>query len=337
MEYRRLGTSGLVVSPLCLGTMLFGGRTPERVAGRIIASALDSGVNFIDTADNYVKGESERIVGRHIKAHRHQWVLATKMGNRMGPGVLDFGIGRGWMMRAIDASLTRLGTDHVDIFYLHRDDLVTPLEETIDAMGDLIRAGKVRYWGFSNFESWKIGEMIRVCQQLGVPRPVVSQPYYNAMNRMPEVDYLPACHFYGIGVAPYSPVARGVLTGKYELGREMPAKSRAAAKDERILQTEFREESLVMAAEIVAHAEKRGMTGAQFATNWVLNNTIVSSVIAGPRTLGQWKEYVGALNHPFTAEDEALIDRLVPAGHPSTPGYTDPKALPTGRKALTAV
>ena len=337
MEYRRLGASGLLVSPICLGTMLFGGRTEERVAGRIIDSAHDAGINFLDTADVYVKGESERIVGRHIKSRRDQWVVATKMGNQMGDGVLKKGTGRRWMMEAIEGSLKRLGTDYVDIYYLHRDDLATPLEETVGALGDLIRQGKIRHWGFSNFFGWKIGEMVHLCRQLGVPRPVVSQPYYNAMNRMPEADDLPACHFYGIGVAPYSPVARGVLTGKYPPGQAPSAKTRAGSKDQRILETEFRHESLVMAQEIKVHAEKRGMSPAQFATNWVLNNAIVSSVIAGPRTLGQWKEYVGTLEHSFTAEDEALIDRLVPAGHPSTPGYTDPKNRPTGRMARTNV
>ncbi len=335
MEYRRLGASGLLVSPICLGTMVFGGRTEESVAGRIIASAHDAGVNFIDTADVYVGGESERIVGRHIKPRRDQWVVATKMGNQVGDGVLQKGLGRRWMMEAIEASLGRLGTDYVDIYYLHRDDAATPLEETIGALGDLIRQGKIRHWGFSNFFGWKIGEMVHLCRQLGVPRPVVSQPYYNAMNRMPEVDYLPACHFHGIGVAPYSPVARGVLTGKYSPGKEPAAKTRAGSKDQRILETEFRQESLVMAQEIKAHARKRGMSPAQFATNWVLNNAIVTSVIAGPRTLGQWKEYLGALEHTFTAADEALIDRLVAPGHPSTPGYLDPRSLPTGRLART--
>ena len=336
MQYRRLGTSGLLVSPLCLGTMTFGQRTSENAAGRIIAAAHDAGINFIDTADVYVKGESERIIGKHIRAHRDHWVLATKVYNAMGGGPNGRGLGRKWIMTAIDGSLKRLGTDYVDIYYLHRDDPATPLQETLRAMGDLIVQGKIRYWGFSNFFGWRIGEMIRVCDALGVPWPVVSQPYYNAMNRMPEVDYLPACRHYGIGVAPYSPIARGVLTGKYKPGQPPPKGTRVGNNDERIMETEFRRESLVMAQQIIAHAENRGMTGTHFAVNWLLNNAIVTSVIAGPRTAAQWKEYLGALKHGFTAEDEALIDRLVPPGHPSTPGYTDPKSPPLGRAPLTA-
>jgi len=170
-----------------------------------------------------------------------------------------------------------------------------------------------------------------LCDRLGVPRPVVCQPYYNAMNRMPEVEVIPASVAFGLGVVSYSPLARGVLTGKYTPGAEPPAESRAARKDKRMLQTEFREESMVMAQTIRAHAEKRGMTGGQFALNWTLNNRAVSSVLAGPRTIDQWSEYLGALEHAFNAEDEALIDGLVAPGHPSTPGYSDPKYPISGR------
>jgi aryl-alcohol dehydrogenase (NADP+) len=164
---------------------------------------------------------------------------------------------------------------------------------------------------------------------------VVVQPYYNAMNRMPEVEVLPASAHHGLGVVPYSPLARGVLTGKYAPGAEPAKETRAGRNDTRIRETEFRAESLVMARQIKAHAEKRGMTAGQFAVNWVLNNRIVTAVIAGPRTVAQWTEYLGALDHRFAAEDEALIDALVPAGHPSTPGFTDPSYPVTGRLART--
>jgi len=164
-----------------------------------------------------------------------------------------------------------------------------------------------------------------------VPRPAASQPYYNAMNRMPESEILPACAYYGIGVVPYSPLARGVLTGKYD-PKAAPAKdSRAGRADKRIMETEFRPESLRLAARIKKHAEARGMTAAGFAFAWVLNNPIVTSVIAGPRIFGQWKTYLGAINHEFTAADEALIDKMVAPGHPSTPGYNDPQYAILGR------
>jgi len=331
MDYRSLGRSGLKVSPICLGTMMFGDRTDAAESARIVASARDAGVNFIDTADVYVKGESEKITGKLIAADRDRWVLATKVANPMGEDPNRRGTGRKWVMQAIAESLARLATDYVDIYYIHRDPGDVPMEETVAAMGDLIRAGKVRHWGVSNLRGWRVAEAVRVCDALGVARPVVCQPYYNAMNRQPENDILPACQHYGIGVVPYSPLARGVLTGKYAKGAEPPAESRAGRKDKRMLETEFREESLVIAQKIKAHAGKKGMTPGHFAFNWVLANPIVSSVIAGPRTLEQWNDYLAGLGKKFDSEDEALVESLVKAGHPSTPGYNDPNYPLTGR------
>ena len=163
----------------------------------------------------------------------------------------------------------------------------------------------------------------------------MSQPYYNAMNRMPEIEHLPACGFYGLGVVPYSPLARGVLTGKYKPDAPPPEGTRAGRGDTRILQTEWRPESLALAQEVKHHAEARGITAGQFAVNWVLNNRLVTAVIAGPRTEAQWDEYLGALGYAFTAEDEGLIDRLVVSGHPSTPGYNDPAYPLEGRAPRT--
>jgi len=324
MDYRKLGESGLKVSPLCLGTMMFGDRTDAAEAGRIVAAAREAGVNFIDTADVYVKGESERITGKLIAKDRGYWVLATKVANPMGDDPNRRGTSRKWILQAIDESLARLGTDYVDIYYLHKDVEETPIEESVGAMADVIRAGKARYFGVSNYRGWRIAEVVRACEQLGAPLPVACQPYYNAMNRGPEVEILPVCHYHGIGVVPYSPLARGVLTGKYAPGKKPPAESRVGRKDKRILETEFREESLEIAQKIAAHAKKRKMSAGHFAFNWVLANKIVTSVIAGPRTLDQWNDYVAALGKPFDADDEALIDSLVRPGHPSTPGYNDP-------------
>jgi aryl-alcohol dehydrogenase (NADP+) len=331
MEYRKLGNSGLKVSPICLGVMLFGDRTDAAEAGRIVDAARAAGVNFIDTADAYAKGESERLTGKLLAADRDQWVVATKVANPMGKGPNDRGLSRAWMLRAIDGSLTRLGMDHVDVYYLHKDDSETPLEETVVAMGDIIRAGKVRYFGLSNFRGWRIARVAELCARLNLPAPVVCQPYYNAMNRMPETEVLPACQHYGMGVVPYSPLARGVLTGKYAPGAAPAADSRAGRKDKRMMETEFREESIIMAQKFKAHAAQRGMSAGQFALNWVLNNRLVTSVLAGPRTLEQWTEYLGALEHGFTAEDEALVDSMVKSGHPSTPGFNDPSYPINGR------
>lgn len=331
MEYRYLGRSGIKVSPICLGTMMFGDRTDAAEAANIVASAREAGINFIDTADVYVKGESERVTGKLIAADRERWVLATKVGNAMGDDPNRRGTGRKWVMRAIRESLERLATDYVDLYYVHRDPGSVPLEETALAMADLIRMGLVRYWGVSNLRGWRIAECMRVCDELGVPRPVACQPYYNAMNRQPENDILPACEHYGLGVAPYSPLARGVLVGKYRPGEEPPPDTRAGRKDRRMMQTEFRAESLEIAQTLRAHAEKKSMSAGDFAINWVLRNPIVTSVIAGPRTLGQWQGYLGALGRPFDDEDEALVDSLVHPGHPSTPGYNDPSYPLTGR------
>jgi aryl-alcohol dehydrogenase-like predicted oxidoreductase len=325
MLYRRLGDSGLEVSELCLGAMMFGDRTDVATAQAIVDSAFDAGVNFIDTADAYAAGASEKIVGRAIAANRRRWILATKVANVMTQKPHDGGLSRRWIMQACDDSMKRLATDYIDIYYLHKDDLETPLSETIEAMGDLMRAGKIRYFGVSNYRGWRIAELIATCDDLGVAHPVVCQPYYNAMNRMPEVEILPACDYYGIGVVPYSPLARGVLTGKYAPGAEAPAESRVARKDERIMETEFRAESIAKAQTIKAHAEKKGLTTAQFALAWLLRNEIVSSVIGGPRTLEQWNDYLTAVGVELDDDDEALIDSLVTPGHPSTPGYHDPQ------------
>jgi aryl-alcohol dehydrogenase-like predicted oxidoreductase len=240
-------------------------------------------------------------------------------------------------MLAADESLRRLGTDYIDIYYLHREDHGTPLAETVRAMGDLVRQGKIRYFGVSNHRSWRVAEICRWCDELGIDRPVVSQPYYNALNRMPETEHLPACAYFGLGVVPYSPLARGILTAKYDPDAPPPADTRAGRQDTRMMQTEWRPESLRIARLLRSHAEARKITAGQFATAWVLNNALVTSVIAGPRTEAQWSDYIGALEYRFTAEDEALVDSLIVTGHPSTPGYNDPAYPIEGRVARSGL
>ncbi len=331
MQYRHLGKSNLKVSALCLGTMMFGDQTGRDEAAAIVADAHAQGVNYIDTADVYTTGASETMVGALLKGQRHDWVLATKLGNPMTPRVNEGHYSRSWMLREIDASLARLQTDFVDILYLHRDYNGMNLEEPLRALDAMLRAGKIRYWGVSNFRGWRIAEVVRLAGELGMPGPVVCQPYYNLLNRMPEVEVLPACAHYGIGVTPYSPIARGVLTGKYPPGAAPAAGTRAGRADKRMVETEFREESLVIAQTLKAHAEGKGVTLAQFATAWVLANPVISAVIAGPRTLAQWQDYRPALDCVISASDEALVDSLVRPGHPSTPGYTDPAYPLNGR------
>ncbi|HEY0886413.1 MAG TPA: aldo/keto reductase, partial [Ramlibacter sp.] len=311
MQYRRLGKSNLKVSALCLGTMMFADQTDRPEAQAIVADAREHGVNYIDTADVYSLGAAETMVGELLKGQRDEWVLATKLGNPMSKRINDRHFSRTWMLRALDASLQRLQTDHVDILYLHRDVNGMDLEEPLRALETMLRDGKIRYWGVSNYRGWRIAEMMRIAGEIGLPRPVVCQPYYNLLNRMPEVEVLPACDYYGIGVTPYSPVARGVLTGKYPPGQPPAQDSRAGRGDKRIAETEFREESLVIAQKLKAHAEGKGITLAQFATAWVLAHRAVSSVIAGPRTLKQWQDYLPALDYVVTPEDEELVDSFV--------------------------
>jgi len=332
MDYRYLGGSALKVSPLCLGAMMFGGETDEPTARRIIDAAVDQGFNFIDTADGYNGGRSEEVVGRAIKARRDHWIVATKFGYIGGPGPNQQGQSRKWIVQNTEASLKRLGTDFIDILYFHKADVDAPLDEGLRAVGDLIRQGKLRYYGLSNFKGWRIAEVCRLADRIGMDRPIASQPLYNMVDRLAEVEQLPAAGHYGLGVVPYSPLARGVLSGKYAVDAPPPADSRAGRGDKRIQQTEWRSESIAIAQAVRAHAEARGMTSIAFALAWVLHNRLVSAPIAGPRTQAHWDSYVAALDARLGPEDEAFVDSLVRPGHASTPGYTDPAYPIEGRQ-----
>ncbi len=340
MNYQRLGESNCRVSRLCLGTMMFGDQTNSSESADILGFAKEQGVNFIDTADVYSLGVSETITGSLLRPARDWWVLATKVGNNMYDKANSNGhdqspnqqrYSRKWVNQACNESLQRLGTDYIDIYYLHRDFEEDNLDEAVSAMGDLIKAGKIRYFALSNFRAWRIAEVIAACTRQGIPKPVALQPYYNLLNRQPEVEVLPACGFHGLGVVPYSPIARGLLTGKYKPGGNVPEGSRAARSDMRFMQTEWREESLVIAEQLNAHAAERGISLVQFSTAWVLANRFVSSVIAGPKNLDQFRDYFGALDYHWTDTDDEVVDRLVPRGHPSTPGYHDPAYPFVGR------
>jgi len=327
-----LGASGLKTSPLWLGAMMFGDQTDEAEASRIVAAAREAGLNAIDTADVYANGESERIVGRLIAGDRARWVLASKVANPIGKEPNDRGLSRRWLTHALDASLQRLDTDWIDLYYLHRDDDITPVEETVDAIGRLLASGKILYWGVSNFRAWRVARIVECARRLGVPGPIACQPPYNAMTRGIETELLPACAHYGLGVAAYSPLARGVLTAKYAPDAAPQAGTRASRKDMRLMQTEWRPESLTLAQAFAQYAQSRGLAPSHLAIAWVLNNRLIHSAIGGPRTLAQWQDYIAALGVQLTEEDERFISGLVPAGHASTYGYTDPIYPVTGRQ-----
>jgi aryl-alcohol dehydrogenase-like predicted oxidoreductase len=331
MDYRYLGRSALKVSPICLGSMMFGGPTDEATAHRIIDKARDQGVNFIDTADVYHKGNSEIVVGAGIKAHRDHWVLASKFANALGTGPNERGQSRKWIIQNVDGALKRLGTDYIDILYFHRAIFDAPLEEPVRAIADLIRAGKLRYFGLSNFRAWRIAEVAHLADQLGIDRPVASQPLYNIVNRVAEAEQLPSAAYYGLGVVSYSPLARGVLTAKYEPGQDPDATTRAGRADRRMMETEWRPESLEVARKIQDYLAPRGIDPADFALAWVLNNRLVSAAITGPRTEAHWDSYIRALDVKLTAEDEAFIDSLVTPAHASTHGFNDPSHPIEGR------
>ncbi|MCW2410710.1 MULTISPECIES: aldo/keto reductase [unclassified Sphingobium] len=332
MDYRYLGRSALKVSPLCLGTMMFGGATDEPTATRIIHKARDQGINFLDTADGYNGGQSEEVVGRAIRDHRHHWVVATKFGHAFGKGPNEGGQSRKWIVQDVEASLKRLGTDYIDLLYFHKADPHAPFEEGLRAIDDLIAQGKLRYYGVSNFRGWRIAEICRAADAIGMDRPIASQPLYNMVDRLVEVEQMPAAGHYGLGVVPYSPLARGVLSGKYAGDGPPPADSRAARGDVRLKQTEWRTESLAIAEAVNAHAAAKGVSTVAFALAWVLRNRFVSAAIAGPRTEAQWDAYLDALSVSMGPEDEAFADGLVAPGYASTHGYTDPAYPIEGRQ-----
>ncbi|MBA1202618.1 aldo/keto reductase [Pseudomonas capeferrum] len=332
MIYRPLGQSGLQVSALTLGSMMFGEQTSTEDSLRIIDKAWDQGINFIDTADVYNAGRSEEIVGEAVARHRQDWIVASKVGYGPADGLPNrSGLSRKHIFNAIEATLTRMDTDYLDIYYLHREDHSVPLEQTVAAMGDLLRQGKIRHWGVSNFRGWRIAEICNLADRLGVAKPVVSQPLYNIVNRQGEPEQFCAAAHHGLGIVPFSPLARGVLSGKYAPGATPDAGSRAGRQDKRILETEWRQESLDIARKIHAYTEAKGVGIVEFAIAWVLNNRLISSAIVGPRTEAQWDTYSGALEVKVTAEDEAFIDSLVTPGHASTPGYNDVAHFVSGR------
>ena len=331
MQSVSVGTSGLKATRLWLGTMMFGLRTEEKDAARIVDAARDAGVNALDTADAYSTGESEKIVGRLIGKDRARWVLATKVANPMGTDPNRAGLSRRWIMQGADESLARLGTDWIDLYYLHKEDPTTPLEETVRAIGDLIRAGKIRYFGVSNYRAWRMARIAELCRQMNVPPPIAVQPPYSAVTRGIETEVIPCANHYGMGVICYSPLARGVLSGKYAPNGTPEADSRAARADKRLMETEFRAESFEIAEKLARHAADTGRTPVEFAIRWALANRLVTGVIAGPRTLEQWQAYIRAVGVSWSQADEDLVNSLVAPGHASTHGYTDPAYPVAGR------
>ena len=331
MEYSILGNSGVQVSRLCLGAMMFGTPTNESDSIKIIERAIDAGINFIDTANVYNAGESERIVGKAVQACRDDVLIATKVSGAMGEGLNRSGTSRHHIMMAVEDSLRRLDTDRIDLYYLHRWNALTPIEESLRALDDCVRQGKVRYIGASNFDAWRLCEAWWTSDRMNLEKFICLQPLYNIVNRDVEVELLPFCKTYDVGVVSYSPLARGVLTGKYLPGQPPPPGSRAARQDRRILQTELREESYAVAQKIQPLAAAHDKTLAQFALAWTLANPTITSVIIGPKSLEQLEDNLGCLDCKISPEDEATVDQLVPPGEHTGKGYNDPMYPVLGR------
>jgi aryl-alcohol dehydrogenase-like predicted oxidoreductase len=333
MQYRSLGNTGVQVSPLCMGTMMFGGQTSEDDSRAIIDKAIDLGINFIDTADMYNAGESEAVLGRALKGRRENIVVATKGRQKMGETPNEQGGSRLHLMQALDNSLRRLDMEHVDIYYLHAPDYHVPIDQTLRAMDDMVRSGKVRYIACSNVRAWRLCEALWTSDRLGLDRFACVQPLYNIVNRDIEVELFPLCRQHSLGVVSYSPLARGILTGKYKLGEQYPEGSRASRADQRMVQAELRDSSIEVAARLNEYCQDKGVAASQFALAWCLANPQLTSIIIGPRTMHHFDDNVGCLDVEVTQADEEFVDSLVPPGEHSGFGFQDELYPVTGRSS----
>lgn len=308
MKYTTLGRTGMRISRVSLGCWRFGVETDEPTARGIIDHAIDQGINLIDTANIYAKGVSEEIVGRAIKGRRYDIVLATKVRGRMGPGVNDEGLSRLHIMRAVEDSLRRLQTDHIDLYQIHITDDQTPLEETLDALNDLVRQGKVRYIGVSNHPAWQTCKALWISDVKGYARFVSAQPRYNLLDRSAEQELIPLCVDQGIGIINYSPLAQGLLSGKYRKGQEPPQDSRGARNE--WMRNLLTEENLDRVERLATYAEARGYSVAQLAIAWLLAKPGVSAPILGATSIAQLEENLKGVDWELTAEEVAEIEEL---------------------------
>lgn len=292
MQYRLLGSSGPMVSVLCLGTMTFGRECDEAESRRILDAALGGGINFVDTADIYANGRSEEILGRALAGRRGRVVLASKVRGRVGPGPEDEGLSRRHIRRGIEATLRRLQTDYLDLYYAHWPDDAVPLEETLEVFDGLVREGKVRAIGLSNYEADQIRAVLRIAEESGLARVTALQSHYHLLERRVQAEALPLCREQGIGVASYAPLAGGFLTGKYASGTP-PSGTRLAGDSTRAARylTDSRLEAV---AELRRQAAEAGVSLAHLAIGWVLGHPAISAAIIGARATAQLDDLLGA-------------------------------------------
>jgi aryl-alcohol dehydrogenase-like predicted oxidoreductase len=301
MEYRQLGASGVRVSVIGLGTNRFGGKVDQAGVNDIVHGALDAGVNFIDTADVYTGGRSEETLGIALKGHWHRVVLATKFRSKMGDGPNDQGASRYHIANAVEASLRRLQSDHIDLYQVHSWDDTTLIEETLRALDDVVRSGKVRYLGASNFAAWQLARSGLLAEVRGWTPFVSVQPHYHMLERSIERELIPYCNAYRIGILPYFPLAGGFLTGKYVRGQPAPAGSRG--EDSPYVQRYMTDANYARVEQLAAWAEARGHSMGELAHAWLLAQPQVSSVISGATSLSQVQANVQAAGWHLTAEE----------------------------------
>jgi aryl-alcohol dehydrogenase-like predicted oxidoreductase len=339
MEYRTLGNTGVRVSPLCLGAMMFGGwgESDHDDSIAIIHRALDAGINFIDTADVYSRGESEEIVGKALAGgRRDNVILATKVHGAMGDDPNEFGNSRRWIIREVENSLRRLKTDWIDLYQIHRPEQDTDIDETLGALTDLVRAGKVRYIGSSTFPASQIVEAQWVAQRRGRERFVCEQPPYSILVRGVEADVLPTCKRYGMGVIPWSPLAGGWLSGRYRVGSDVPDSRRADRIPARYdLALPGNQVKLEKADALARLAEEAGMTLIEMALAFVINHPAVTAAIIGPRTMEHLESQLSAADASLSAEVLDAIDQIVPPGtniNAADGGWPNPGLEPAARR-----
>ncbi|HEU0163757.1 MAG TPA: aldo/keto reductase [Thermomicrobiales bacterium] len=309
MEQRRLGTSGLVVSTIGLGGNTFGATVDGDEAVKTIQHAIEQGITFIDSADVYSQGRSEELVGQAVQGIRSSVVIATKMGNQMNSGPHAVGLSRRWVHQAVEDSLRRLNTDYIDLFYAHRPDPHTPLEETLRAFDDLVRSGKVRYIGCSNYPAWEVAYGVGISKELHLDRWVAAQNRWNLIDGLDSPELEQAADFLGVGIIPFTPLASGILTGKYKAGEEPQAGTRFA--DLAGLRGRLTAEKVEKAARVQKWAEERGHTAAEAAIAWLLAHPVVSSVIAGARNPEQLTANIAAGEWTLTPEERDELSALV--------------------------
>jgi aryl-alcohol dehydrogenase-like predicted oxidoreductase len=316
MEYRSLGRTGVKVSPLCLGAMNFGGPTSQNDSIAIINRALEAGINFIDTANVYSAGESERIVGQALKENggREQVVLATKVHGRMGDGPNEQGVSRYHILKACEDSLRRLQTDHIDLYQMHRPSLTVPVDETLRALDDLVRSGKVRYVGCSTYPAWMVMEALATSERYGLARYVSEQPPYNLLDRRIENELVPLCQKYGLALLPWSPLAGGILAARYPIDGRLPEGSRATRAGD-FFRARVTHMGRQIATRVAELAQARGLTAAQFALLWVKDQPGITSPIVGPRTMSHLEEAIAVLDMTLDDADRPLFDELVHPGN----------------------